>query len=393
VTRLAYANEEGRVVVHDLAAGTEQDLSDRGRSSGAGDLTHVDNWPTWSPDGGRVAFVRLETSAGELRRSSVWVVGADGGSSAEVYSAPDAAPIYMAWAPDGERIAILVQAGNTLALRVVDARSPRTPLTVAQGQPLYFAWCGDSRTIIAHIGSAGVSAAAMRLVMIRLSAGNASREILARAPAAGLRAPSWSTRHTAPTLALERSEGAEIAVQPGPEAPARTIVETGPAPAFVWSPDGEVLAFAAHDPVAPGSYTGVSVVAAAGGAPRRLTDEAPLAFIWSRDSTKLITCAGGVAERQIHLTAIDVASASQTDLGWLRPSRDFWFMLGHFDQYAHSMPLVSNTSTYVALAASLAKETENGVVPTVRQIVARPVTGVGQDVFVGRGRTACWAPS
>jgi hypothetical protein len=57
------------------------------------------------------------------------------------------------------------------------------------------------------------------------------------------------------------------------------------------------------------------------------------------------------------------------------------------------MPLVSPDSAYLALAASQAKEMENGVVPTVRQILARPISGDGQDVVMGRGRTACWAPA
>jgi dipeptidyl aminopeptidase/acylaminoacyl peptidase len=389
---VAYANEEGRIIVHDLAGGTDLDLSVRGRPVRDDDVALVDNWPTWSPDGERVAFVRIEAAAGEVRRASVWVISADGESSAEVYSATDAGPIYMAWAPDGERLGILVQSGNTLALRVVDARSPRPPITVAQGQPLYFAWCADSHAIVAHIGSPGLSASPMRLVLIRLRGGSATRENLPRAAAAGFRAPSWSTRFGALTLAFERGDGAEIVVQETPESLARTFVETGPAPSYVWSPNGDLLAFAARDPDAPNSYLGLLVVSAEGGEPRTLTQESLLAYCWSQDSAKLISCAGGVADRLVHLVAIDVATGSQVDLGWLRPSRDFWFMLGHFDQYSVSMPLVTANSEYVLLAASHAKESENGVVPTVREVLARPISGEGPDIVIGRGSTACCAP-
>jgi hypothetical protein len=340
-----------------------------------------------------VAFVRIEAAAGQFRRASVWVVDATGESSTEVYSATDAGPIYMAWSPDGERLGILVQTGNTLALRVADARSPRQALTVAQGQPLYFAWCGDSHSIIAHIGSPGVSAAAMRLVMIHLGGGNATRDNLPRAAAGGFRAPSWSTRLAALTLAYERGDGAEIVVQETPEAPGRTVAETGPAPAFVWSPNGEMLALAARDPATPNAYDGLAVVSGEGDAPRSLAREPLLAYCWSQDSTKLIGFAAGISERIIRIIAIDATSASQINLGWVRPSRDFWFMLGHFDQYSASMRLVSADSAYVVLAASHAKDSENGVVPTVREILARPVTGEGSDVVIGRGRTACWAPA
>jgi hypothetical protein len=67
-------------------------------------------------------------------------------------------------------------------------------------------------------------------------------------------------------------------------------------------------------------------------------------------------------------------------------------MLGHFDQYSESVPLVSADSSHIVLAASHAKESENGVVPTVRQILARPLSGAGPDVVIGRGRIACCAP-
>ncbi len=392
MTRVAFASEEGHVLIHDLATGADLDLSDRGRGSAEASAEIVDNWPTWSPDGQRVAFVRLEAVEGVVRRSGVWVVDADGGRSAEIYSAPDAGPIYLAWAPNGERLGVLVQLNNTLALRVVDTRSPRPAVTVAQGNPLYFAWCGDSHNIIAHIGTRGVSAATMRLVLIRLRAGTAARESFPEPPAPGFRAPAWSSHHDALTVAYARGDDAEIVLQSGPDAPAQPVVQTGPAPAFAWSPDGQTLAFAARESAEPGAYLGLAVVSAGGATPRPLTDEAVLGFFWSPDSTRLIYCAGEASGRMVRVQSVTVATGDTTDLGWVRPTRDFWFLLSHFDQYRLSMPLVSADNARVVLAAAHAKEWENGVVPTVRQVLARSVTGAEDDIIVGRGRTACWAP-
>jgi hypothetical protein len=397
LARLAYANDEGHVVVAELAGAefsisSQRDLSDRGRGASSEGSTLVDNWPTWSPDGTRVAFVRVELAGGEVRRTGIWVVTAGGETSAEVYSSSDANPIYMAWSPDGERIGVLVQSGRSLALRVVPTDSPRPPVTIAQGAPLYFAWGPDSRSIIAHIGSPGVSALAMRLVLLELRGGNATRDNLAAPPASGFRAPSWRPGHAEFAAAYERVGGAEIAVRATPEEPARTIVETGVAPTFVWAPDGEQLAYAAREPEEAETYAGISVVSAAGSAPRKLTEEQVIAFGWSPDSRTLVSCAGGSSGRLLHLVAFEVASGSATDLGWVRPTRDLWFALGHFDQYADSMALVSSDNAQLVVAASHARDAENGVVPTVRQIIARPLTGQGPDVIVGHGRTASWAP-
>jgi len=392
VTRVAFASEEGGVLVHDLATGARQDLSAGHRHAVEPGSGVVDNWPTWSSDGKRVAFVRLETHSGHVQRAGVWVVDVDASSSAEVYSAHDAAPIYLAWSPNRERLGVLVQLGNTLALRVVDARTPRTAVTVAQGNPLYFAWCADSQTIMAHIGSRGVNAATMRLVLIRLRAGSAVRETIADAPAPGFRAPAWSTFDNAGTFAFDRDAGAEIAIQAGPDAPARPIVATGPAPAFAWGPNGQTLAFAARESAEPGPYRGLAVVPALGGEARTLTDEPLMAFFWCPDGTRLVFCGADVAGRTVHIQTVAVGTGELTDLGWVRPSRDFWFLLNHFDQYARSIALVSADSVHIVLAAAHAKESENGVVPTVRQVLARPVSGEAKDLVVGRGRTACWAP-
>jgi Tol biopolymer transport system component len=59
----------------------------------------VEIWPVWSPDGSRIAFVRLDLSASS---GTVVVMQADG-SDAHSISAPSAdGPVE--WSPDGTRV-------------------------------------------------------------------------------------------------------------------------------------------------------------------------------------------------------------------------------------------------------------------------------------------------
>jgi Tol biopolymer transport system component len=60
----------------------------------------TDQWPVWSPDGSRIAFVS-NRSGGNY---NIWTMSASGGSEVQLTNDP-AADAGPAWSPDGSRIA------------------------------------------------------------------------------------------------------------------------------------------------------------------------------------------------------------------------------------------------------------------------------------------------
>ena len=63
-----------------------------------------DGWPTWAPDGGRIAF--------ESDRSGnwdIWVMNPDGTGLTNLTQSPED-ELYPAWSPDGKKIAFTSQA-------------------------------------------------------------------------------------------------------------------------------------------------------------------------------------------------------------------------------------------------------------------------------------------
>src|SRR5438093_4380421 len=255
--QLAYVGEDGQVRVADLDAGHEIKIS--GRDGPDADHGAVCNWPTWSPLGDRLAFFRYELAGEDVQRAGVCVAPADGSSSEEIYGLPAGAPIYMCWSPDGERLAVLVQESRELYLRIVERRDGQQATTVAQGAPLYFAWQPDSRGLVVHTGGGGLAPAKARLVWVRLDGGQATYATLSAAPAADFRAPAWSNRNGAATIALSQGEGSEIVLQSGPDAPHEPLTSAGNGPAFIWSNDGARLAFASRSPEFGGAYGPISV--------------------------------------------------------------------------------------------------------------------------------------
>jgi Tol biopolymer transport system component len=99
-TRIAFASDGGIAVI--ASDGTNRvQLTDGG--------TGVDLGPTWSPDGTQIAFTRTVAGSGERE---TWVMAADGSNPRIVHtSAPFTEPnvaidLTPAWSPDGTRLAI-----------------------------------------------------------------------------------------------------------------------------------------------------------------------------------------------------------------------------------------------------------------------------------------------
>lgn len=389
--QLALVGDDGQIRLQDLDLGSEVRIPPH-TASGPADADFVANWPTWSPTGDRVAFFQYALANAEVRAASLCVATADGSRVADVYRTTGDGLICMAWAPDGRRIAVLVQEANRLYLRVVDSSGEQPPITVAQGAPVYFAWQPDSRGLVVHVGVEGLVAGETRILWVRLEGGSSSSVPFRGAPAPGFRAPAWSHRLNGATVAFDGDDEAVIAVQGGPQEEPDVLAHSRLAPAFAWNAEGSALAFADRTTETPGPYSGISVYQLEDRGVRKLTDEPTLTFFWCPDGRRIVCTSGEVGNRLVRLQIVEVASGRQSDLGWVRPSRDMLLLFGHFDQYAQSLSLVSPDGKELALAASIAQEQTNGSVPTVREVIVRSLEGEPADRIVTRGRLAFWRP-
>jgi Tol biopolymer transport system component len=106
--------------------------------SGVTQLTHGpdrDTQAVWSPDAGRVSFVRTKTERG---LPSVWLVSANG-SNAHRFAAGGSA----AWSPGGKRLAIGSLGGLTIV--TVDGKRKKR---IVSGETEVAAWSRDGRRIL-----------------------------------------------------------------------------------------------------------------------------------------------------------------------------------------------------------------------------------------------------
>lgn len=186
-----------RIYVRQLAGGRTIQVTD-----GTGGDEH---WPRWSPDGTRLSFER---------GPAIYVVPALGGTPKVLVGPPEPGPSvngegalseegpsYLAWSPDGQRIAYAV--GRGIDVRPVDGGALRRIAT--SDQPHSIAWSPDGSRLAFVLGNAA-------FVYAPYATGNIAPSAIAVAPSSG-----------------------------GPPVPVTDARSLNTSP--VWTPDGQSLLF------------------------------------------------------------------------------------------------------------------------------------------------------
>lgn len=235
--------------------------------------------PTWSPDGGQVAFARLEKNGGPFR---IWVINADGTNAHPVSPGPsDQGP---AWSPGGGQLVYTSKAGtgnNQLAVINVDGSGFHLigPAGIGTGSP---SWSPDNASIaFNHSGPRGST----DLFAIRPD-GSGLRDLTNNPGPSGCGGPEsidpdWSP--DARRLAYSGDEtvcGNPVVMTIGADGSGRTQLgqEDPPGPEHqgqlgpVWSPDGTHIAYAQPPPASLDFQ--IYVMDADGGNPHAITSGA-----------------------------------------------------------------------------------------------------------------------
>jgi dipeptidyl aminopeptidase/acylaminoacyl peptidase len=381
---IAYAGPDGRIRIV-RADGT----GERTLSAGGGSYS----WPTWAPDGRRVAYSGvLAGSAGAAQTLELYLGDIRGGPATVVLTNPPGAgpilpevPYYVLWSPGGDRMAIIANAAGGLSLFVHRPGSPSPPAPILRTSPLYAAWSGDARFLLVH--------------------GDARHYLVADEPpsdpkllpeaSARYRAPAWLPGTARATFVAADEAGAHRLVTRDlttEDDPVPWVAVPRPA-AFLWSPDGQVLAVAQEDAEGRG-YGGVTFYSAEGTRLSGGLERPVLAFFWSPDGGSLACVIPGDARGALRWLVLRIETGETRRLAEFIPTPEQLTLLRYFDQFAYSHGPWSPDGRALVFAGRLATPDDRAPFSDTASdgvFVQRVAVGA-QPRRVGSGRMGVWSP-
>ena len=338
------------------------------------------SWPTWSPDGKKLAVFRAPSAAGQP--TVVQITDPAGVQAIEPASLATRLPIYLCWSPRGTSVAVLAQDRDRLGLQVVQPGRFAKPVDLATGSPLFFAW-SDEHHLAAFVGNPDAPSQ-----MRQLGSDGSSAAF-----------PGEPGNFCAPTpmadgrvaYVVEGRDGLELVAARAGDERAAVLESVQGLVALVGSPDGRKVARAIA-PLGDGTpYREIAILDPHTGAIDVVWREACLAFFWTPDGNALVVCRVDT-ERNLLQWHHAPIGGQPSWLATLQPTRDFGFYLRFFEQFSISHPIVDDR--YVLLAGTSVGRDPGRAPPAVRRLDWR--TGefevVGEGVFGTFARVAPAGP-
>lgn len=355
--------------------------------------------PTWSPNGERLAVVVTQESTGGARYSSLYTVSRDGSQLKEIFNSNENAPFYLFWSPDSQLLSFLSSSRNAdgLILQLVPYAGGEVQV-VGIGQPYYWAWSPDSRSILTHTGGSAQLNPEARISLQNIN-GDINETVLALKPSV-FQAPAWSPDGGAWLLALDEDNGNKSLLLTNTMGESLDVIAPiGRSISFAWSPDGASVAYLTEAPLDQDEPTAtLAIIDLDEQDDKVIIEQNPVvAFFWSPDSHKIAYIVPKLKIQQGEITqldlpepvlvfqlfVLDLVSQESSMLFEFDPTPEFLSVMQFFDQYHRSARIWSPDSQYIVISGVDQDENPG--------IYVLPVAKGESSRFIAPGTLAFWS--
>ena len=301
-------------------------------------------WPTWSHDSTKLAASRITVDE-ESVGFTLEVVDVSTGKTSAIYdNDPNTAPIarntphYIYWSPDNKYLTFIAATITGLSLFSSAPDEGRNATRVAGQGPLYFSWARDSSSILIHRGT-------------ELLIASLDRDGIGSPRALGDTSMRFSTPAFSPDASrivyvaedderngLYITETNSIVSNQGglQQSDAQPIMDVGQSSAYLWSPTKDEIAVVDSVGSTSTGYDRLTVISSDGSSRRVLVNEPLFAFFWSPDGNVIMYAAFDADRNVLTWKYVDRSGENTVTLTEFVPSTEFLTMITFFDQYAYS---------------------------------------------------------
>lgn len=397
---IVYIGSDGNVYTIDQGGGSQQMLTDDAHPLEGGVRRFYD-FPTWSLEDNRLAFVGFEFSENGQTSAQIYATDRETEKPIEIYSSDQHFPFYLYWSPDGEWVSFLTSSAGSgaMAMQMASADGLRSSV-VDTGRPYYWAWSPESMEVMAHVGgSASANPGGARISRLQLD--REIREIGLGILPTSFQAPAYSPSGESVLLAGDGGGGQSQLMLTDPEGFIKdTLVDFEGSIAFAWSPNGDYAAYMTGDPRnetligdlnildlrKPDSHKTIEIDA-----------QEVVGFFWAPNSKKLaffvptLVSAAEEGEEQtaentvflLELHVAEARSGKSERIAAFQPTASFLNLIPFFDQYQRSVNIWSPDSNYIVVSA-IASEQQQG-------LFVVPASGNFAPRFLTEGTVGFWS--
>lgn len=354
-------------------------------------------FPTWAPDGRRLAFIGPD----ETNSPALYISPTSNSEPVVVFNKTNSTPFYLYWAPDSKSITFLTQESSGLAMRQIDTRDPESPRTLGQGNPFYWVWSPESDKMLMHVGGSRDNSPEAHISILNNQEG-AERVELDLAPGR-FQAPLWSSDGKHFYYIAENDDGGESIFRTNAETLEQSVVTNlGNFAHMVLSPTDKQIAYLQFQRGIRRPFGRAYLVDTDGKNHKKIMDDPVASIYWSPDGTKLALLGisrakdgptarlGGLAlplpqqEIMLRWWIYTVETEELEPLISFAPTRSFLQTVPFFDQYHLSLTFWSPDSRYLVVTKKKPNE-EGGTIWVV------DTTGREEPRRIGQGTLAIWS--
>ncbi len=301
-------------------------------------------WPTFSPDGSKLAFAWAGRRA-DGNRFGVSVYDFNTGQTLDIFSSPTERVVYIFWPPPGKSLSFLLEEPRGLDLALAGLKEHAPVRVMATGAPLFFDWSHDGKRLVVHAGQRDAPASGAEVKLIRVTAVNHSVEKVLAKGRASFRTPAWSPdgRHLAYVANRDSETYLMVAGADGSNPRPLADLPVG-MDSFVWSPDSRHIAFSTAVIGARGLFHGIKLLDIQSGRVKQLTDDNLFACFFSPNGRYIAYVAVPAARTHYIWKLIDLKTGKTKALENFIPTHEELFVLHYFDQVALSHTIWSPDS-------------------------------------------------